>query len=202
MLHNISYLFQKSDKFWLRPWNWEDIYSFEAHKYDYKSGSNYISQIYDGVIDTILNFTSYGDRESIESLLESQELEFYTLFHDRKDYKKRFEGITLSIGLKVNGGWDRFDLIFEDEVKDGKIDGVVNSVRLYYSPYHRYVERDFDMFYWDSSDRRSLDIFQTGYRDAIHFYKKSKSKKISPLRKITVGNFQKLFSTVPKGSFR
>jgi len=191
-MFQIGELLQKSDKFWLRPWNWENIYSFGSHYYDYKSGINYITQINDTVIDTILSFTNYKYRDEIEELLDNKELKFYTVFHYRTDEKRLFKGVTLSIGSKVEGGWDRLDLIFEDESINGEFDETVNSVRLYYSPYHRYIERDFDMFYWDSSDSRSLEIFQNGYRDVLHFRDRDKNRDTSAFSKIFISNFRTL----------
>ena len=61
------------------------------------------------------------------------------------------------------------DLIFEDIALSNIFYGEVNQVRLYISLIKRYGENYYDLLYWDASDRRSLDVFQTAYQDNIHF---------------------------------
>ncbi|GEM_PF-2370386 len=162
-----------------RPWNREELRIFHINRYPDESGRGYIEQIRDGVIETMVTFTKYPYIDFIDEVLNSKSLLFQTFFHQRFDDRRRwFEGVTLSFSSEVEKNrYDRVDLIFEDVAVDGEFDREVNQVRLYVSPLKRYLANDYDLLYWDSSDKRSLEIFQTGYRDNIYFYKKDRERR-------------------------
>jgi hypothetical protein len=189
---------------WWRPWNREELKIFHGNIYENGSGLSYAEQIKDSVIETMLLFTGYSDDGFIENTVISEDTIFRTLFHERVDEKgRKFEGITLSFSLQVESDmFDRVDLIFEDILVDGEFDGEVNQVRLYLSPVSRYVENDYDLFYWDASDRKSLDVFQTAYRDSIYFYEKdTKERAWSEWQHRYLSNFQKRTEVVQSSSF-
>ena len=159
-----------------RPWNRKEIKIFHINYYNNSDAKNYIEQMKDSVIETMVQFVGYPNYEFIEKTLNSKKTELKTFFHNRKDEKNRnFEGFTLSFYIEIaKNRFDKIDLIFEDIEVDGNFDGEVNQVRLYISPLSEYGGNNYDLLYWDASDRKSLDIFQTAYIDNIIFFKRDK----------------------------
>ncbi len=130
---------------WMRSWN-RDLIIFQSHLYNRDIRRNYLEQVFDSPILTMLNYTGYKG-EFITWFFESSPI-LATFFHDRIDDKNRkFEGVTISFGLPYNkNSFDRIDLILEDISRDGIFDGEVNQVRLYISPIDRYASNDYDLF--------------------------------------------------------
>ncbi len=149
-------------------------------------------------------FTKYPNKEFIDRVLLSKATVFYTIFHQRFDEKRRwFEGVTHSFALEVGQNrYDKVDLIFEDIAVDGEFDGEINQVRLYISPLEKYLVNDYDLLYWDASDRRSLEVFQTTYQDSIYFYKKDKNKlKITSWKDKYLENFRPINNNLKNRAF-
>ncbi len=182
---------------WLRPWN-RDIDIFKSFNYKRDIRRDYLEQIFDGSINTMLKYAGYKD-EFIDWFFNQSPV-FIIFLHDRIDEKNRkFEGVTLSFGLHFSkNSFDRIDLILEDIAQDGIFDGEVNQVRLYISKMDRYLSNDYDLLYWDASDKRSLELFQTAYQDAKIFAERD-NNKITKFNKFPISNFKKRTFT-PKGS--
>jgi len=163
-----------------RSWNRKDFKIFHTNSYNNRDARNYIDQMKDSVIETMVQFVAYKDSDFIEKTLTNRDTQLFTFFHNRKDEKgRKFEGVTLSFSLEISKDrFDRIDLIFEDIALNNIFDGEINQVRLYISPLNRYAENDYDLLYWDASDRRSIDIFQTAYLDNIHFYKQDRKSRV------------------------
>lgn len=187
-----------------RPWNREEVKIFHVNLYKDESGREYIEQIRDSVVETMLLFTGYPDVEFIDKVMLSKSTIFHTFFHQRLDEKRRwFEGVTLSFALEIDRNrFDRVDLIFEDIALDGEFDQEVNQVRLYISPFDRYLSNDYDLLYWDASDRKSLDTFQTGYKDTIHFFNRDrKDRELKSWKYKYLNNFQEINKNLKNSSF-
>jgi len=187
-----------------RPWNREDLRIFHINLYKDGSGRDYIEQIRDSAVDTMLLFTGYPQVEFIDRVLLSKSTIFHTFFHQRLDEKKRwFEGVTLSFALEIEKNrFDRVDIIFEDMAVDGIFDGEVNQVRLYVSPLENYLANDYDLLYWDASDRRSLEVFQTAYQDSLYFFKRDrKERELKSWRYRYLNNFQEINKNLKNSSF-
>ena len=163
-----------------RTWNRTDFKIFHSNFYNNRDAKTYIEQMRDSVIETMVQFVNYKESEFIEQTLNNIDTELFTFFHNRTDEKgRKFEGVTLSFSVEVSKDrFDKIDLIFEDMAVNKKFDGEVNQVRLYISPLSRYARNDYDLLYWDASDRRSLDVFQTAYLDNIIFFKQDRKKRV------------------------
>jgi hypothetical protein len=162
----------KRGKGWLRPWNRElNISGFRDFNID---NINYLEQIRDGVIDTMLLFVGYRDRKKVVQIIDGSSKKFRIYKHSRIDEKKRkFQGVTISFASEIaKNRFDRVDLILEDMERENTFDDEVNSARLYISPLEDYLSNDYELLYWDSSDKRSLEVFQTAFDDLKLFYKK------------------------------
>ena len=161
-----------------RHWNREDFKIFHSNIYKNGEAKNYIEQIKDGVIDSMMEFVGYPT-DFIDNLLDDSQTQLITFFHNRIDEKgRKFEGCTLSFFREIaKKRFDKIDLVFEDIAVDKKFDGEVNQVRLYISPLERYLANDYDLLYWDSSDKKSLEIFQTAYKDNIYFFQNDRKTK-------------------------
>ncbi len=151
-----------------------------AFRYKTSSALHHLEQMRDGVIDTMVEFTHYQKVDFIDSLFEDKSLLFRILFHHRVDEKNRkFKGVTVSVGRvakKESRYLDRLDLVFEDMKIDGKFDDEVNQVRLYVNPWELQKSKDFHLLYWDASDRRSLEVFQTGFLDTLLFAEEKRGR--------------------------
>jgi len=185
-----------------RKWNREDIKIFHTNFYKNRDAKTYMEQMKDTVIETMLQFVGYQNIEFVDNFFNNPKTELFTFFHTRVDEKNRkFEGTTLSFILEISKNrFDKIDLIFEDIAVDSIFDGEVNQVRLYISPLIEYGSNSYELLYWDSSDRKSLDIFQTAYLDNIIFFKRDKTSRYFNLwHHKFLNNFQKR-EIVPKTS--
>lgn len=186
-----------------RSWNRKEFKIFHSNLYENRDAKNYIEQIRDGVIETMTLFVGYPNMEYIDKIFNHSETRLFTFFHNRIDEKgRKFEGITLSFLLEVSANrFDKLDLIFEDIAVANIFDNEVNQVRLYISPLERYAENDYDLLYWDASDRRSLEVFQTAYADSIYFYKKDKKRAWTFWKNKYLDQFQKRDTILNSTSF-
>jgi len=166
-----------------RPWHQEQIFIHQTYFFSNQDSIYYREQIKDSIVDIMMDFTQYENRDFVDEVFTSSETKIYKFFHKRRDEKDRlFEGVMISLfKLVEKNRYDRIDLIFEDIAVKNRFDGEINQVRLYISPAQNFAKNDYELLYWDASDKKSLHVFQEAYQNEIILFKRDKKKKYSNL---------------------
>ena len=126
---------------WSRPWNKTGLTIFRTHVHDIERDADFFPSAY-AVLDNFLADSPAEYREFVADLLADPRRMAFTFYHNHKDESGRqFEGLTLSLGRVVNSDAtkrDRLDLILEDLREEGRVDGMVDLLRIYVCPWSKY----------------------------------------------------------------
>ena len=154
---------------WSRPWNKIGLNVFRTHTQDTNEDADYFSCL-KPLINSLLQEAPVAYREFAEELQIDSKLMVFTFYHNHDIDGIQYEGLTLSLGRKVESDpskRDRLDLILEDRRVDGRVDGLIDRLRLYVCPWSEY-----------QNDKRhfALDIYCSGEalkQEAQAFYEES-----------------------------
>jgi hypothetical protein len=176
-----------------RPWHQEQIFIHQTYFFSNQDSIYYREQIKDSVVDIMMDFVQYENRDFVDEVFTSSETKIYKFFHKRRDEKDRlFEGVIIALCKEVEKNhYDRIDLIFEDIAVKNRFDGEVNQVRLYISPAKNFAKNDYELLYWDASDKKSLYLFQEAYQNEIALFKRDYKKKYTNLYFKLLNRFKK-----------
>ncbi|MEM9158311.1 MAG: hypothetical protein AAGB46_04620 [Verrucomicrobiota bacterium] len=125
---------------WSRPWNKFGLNVFSTHKFNTISDSNYAIPIME-FIEKNLSDAPQETRDFAEDLLSDTACLGFVFYHNSDKEDGQHEGLTLSFGRKVpedKTKRDRIDLILEDLRLDGKVDRLVDRIRIYVCPWEDY----------------------------------------------------------------
>jgi hypothetical protein len=163
----------KLKKGWFRKWNFDEKYYFlNLFELNSEEKSDFIEFLKLEVIDLMIQFTNYPDFEFFDEVLSDyKNLKFYIFTQKRVDKKfnKTYKSYVFSFGEIKNN--HRIDLVFEEDIKSKNL---INNIRLYISDHELYKSNlHFDLLYWNSSDKRSLEFFNSAFLDAKAFLSKN-----------------------------
>lgn len=125
---------------WSRVWNKKDLNVFRTHVMNASTDAEHLEEMKSLILD-LLGSAPDSYRSFAESLLADSKLMIFVFHHNRDSDGEQYEGLTLSLGRKVEGDpskRDRIDLVLEDRRVDGRVDGLVDQVRLYVCPWSEY----------------------------------------------------------------
>lgn len=119
-------------------------------------------------------------REFARSLLADPTRMTFTFHHNNTtDGGTQYEGFTLSLGRTVptdKTKRDRLDIIVEDERRDGRVDGVVDRIRIYACPWETYgQDRSFHLVERVDVIADDLDLAQNLFRFGVERYHHDKA---------------------------
>lgn len=126
---------------WTRPWNQYGLQVFRAHRQDPREDTGYFAPL-GSVLAELLPQAPGPYRDFATGLFCDPTLRAFTFYHNHEDETGlQHEGLTLSFGRCVGtdtSKHDRLDLILEDRRRDGRVDGQIDRLRLYISPWAQY----------------------------------------------------------------
>jgi len=155
---------------WSRPWNKYGLTVFRTHIQANGDDPARCAALV-SVLDHFLDGAPAFAREFARELLQDPARMSFTFFHNNKtESGSQYEGFTISLGRKVAGDpskRDRLDIILEDERKDGRVDGIVDRIRVYVCPWSTYgKDRTVHLCertaLSDEEQRLAQDLFQYG----------------------------------------
>ena len=125
---------------WSRPWNKIGLNIFSTHILDTSNDADYFIPIR-ATLHHFLANAPESVKEFADSLLSDPECMAFTFYHNSDIEGEQYEGLTLSIGRKIQtdkSKRDRIDLILEDARINGRVDRLVDRVRIYVCPWDKY----------------------------------------------------------------
>ncbi len=125
---------------WSRAWNKYDLNVFRTHKHDMESDRDYVKSVPSFVSRYIKSAPSLYNTFATD-LLDDPACMAFTFYHNHDDREAQHEGLTLSFGRKVledKTKRDRLDIILEDLRVGGRVDGLVDRLRIYACPWNEY----------------------------------------------------------------
>ena len=125
---------------WSRPWNKFGLNIFSTHTFNTNNDPEYFELIR-ATLHHFLANAPEPVKEFADNLLSDPECMAFTFYHNSDIDGEQCEGLTLSLGRKVQADRskrDRIDLILEDARIDGKVDRLVDRVRIYVCPWDNY----------------------------------------------------------------
>lgn len=132
---------------WSRAWNKYGMNTFRSHICDATQDGDYIQPAKD-FMQAWMEVVDPEHREFVAELLNDPLLMVFTFYHNAEYEGEQYEGVTFSLGRKCvddRTKRDRIDIILEDKRVDGKVDGVVDRLRVYVCPWQTYQEKDFQL---------------------------------------------------------
>ena len=109
----------------------------------------------------------------IEDLLGDPQCMLFTFYHNNETDGRQYEGITLSLGRKVErdkSKRDRLDLIIEDARYEGGVDRNIDRVRAYICPWETYENKDFHLTERTEFADAQKEAAQRLYEHAVSYY--------------------------------
>ncbi|MGK0238069.1 MAG: hypothetical protein ACI92G_001533 [Candidatus Pelagisphaera sp.] len=165
---------------WSRAWNKKDLNVFRTHKMDSANDAKCVEDVAD-IIHDLLESASDSYRSFASSLLLDPKLMIFVFHHNRDSKGNQYEGLTISLGRKVAedpSKRDRIDLIMEDRRVDGRVDGMLDQVRLYVCPWSEYQnEKGHSLTESSHSEGTISDSTQDLYESSVRSYHKWKSEE-------------------------
>jgi len=125
---------------WSRAWNKYGLNVFRTHVHDREKDAAYLGASLP-LLHRLLTLAPAAYRDFATELLADPALLMFTFYHNHEGPEGQHEGLTLSFGRKVAvnpSKRDRLDLILEDRRLDGRVDGLLDRVRLYVCPWSEY----------------------------------------------------------------
>jgi hypothetical protein len=125
---------------WSRAWNKYGLTVFRTHRHTLPEDDAYFvaARI---VFDHFLRPAPAATRSFAAELFADPVRLAFTFYHNHDAEGRQFEGFTLSLGRLVasdRSKRDRLDLIIEDERVGGRVDGLVDRLRVYACPWSDY----------------------------------------------------------------
>ena len=145
---------------WSRPWNKVGVMIFRSHYLKPERDAPLFAEV--GRLLDGLGEIPEDCQAFVRSLLgeeTGEPLMAFAFYHTRREGKLEYEGVTLSLGRKVEGDRtkrDRLDLILEDLREDGAVDQVVDQVRVVINPWSRYQSGDVFELHLDPTQAQAL----------------------------------------------
>jgi hypothetical protein len=125
---------------WSRPWNKTGLNVFRTHVQDAAADADYFEPLLP-VLRHFVASESGSSQAFVEELLADPKRMVFTFYHNHDDASGQFEGLTISIGRRCaedRTKRDRLDIILEDRRVDGRVDGLVDRLRIYVCPWNEY----------------------------------------------------------------
>jgi len=164
---------------WSRAWNKYGLTVFRTHirrsEVDAVLGAPVVS-----VLEHCLAAAPAHYRTFVTELLNDPNLMSFTFFHNNTmDDGRQYEGLTLSFGRRVNADRskrDRLDIILEDERKNGRVDGIVDRIRIYVCPWSMYGKtRAFHLCEYADLAAEEVPMAQDLFRCGVESYHRGKA---------------------------
>lgn len=162
---------------WSRPWNKYGLTVFRTHTLDRVDDHAFISLAKETIERTLASLPIEYKLFAFE-LWQDPKLSAFTFYHNNQDDSGEFEGLTLSFGRKVPYDAtkrDRLDIILEDKRESGKVDGILNRVRIYINPWIEYQNKNYELIEFSTPDQHIPNRFQNLYQTSIELYDRWKS---------------------------
>ena len=121
---------------WSRPQNKYGMTVFRSFALDMELDRPLLRQVASTFAEA---WPDAASRAFVAELAEDPRALAFFFFHDHKDEGRNFEGVTISLGRIVPSAprhRDRFDLILESEILDGRAAGI-SRVRVFIDPFER-----------------------------------------------------------------
>lgn len=165
---------------WSRPWNKYGINIFRAHRHRWPD-DNGLFELVDMALKMALRDFPEDVRDFSSKLLHDSRKMAFTFYHNHRHEKGDYEGMTISIGRKVQTDQtkrDRLDIILEDFRFLNRVDGKLDRVRIYINPWKEndpdsltIIDQEFGNDF--SPPNEFIDLYQKG----IEFYNRNKNEK-------------------------
>jgi len=127
---------------WSRAWNKYGVNTFHTHKVLPTQDHEQIEEAH-RFLSLIAEKAGKEHLPFIEDLLTDPNLMCFHFYHDRDEDLGPTEGLTVSLGRKVpddRSKRDRIDIVFEDTVVAGAVDGLVDRIRVFICPWSEYQD--------------------------------------------------------------
>lgn len=158
---------------WSRPWNKDGLTIFRTHITDLRRDREHYGPLAGLLAALRPHIPDYWFTFANELLADPAGMSF-VFYHNHEQAAVQHEGLTLSFGRRCEGDRskrDRVDLILEDRRNAGRVDGLVDRLRVHICPWSRY-RRDREHF------ALALNRFNPGesgailplYREAVRHY--------------------------------
>ncbi len=165
---------------WSRPWNKVGLNVFRTHVNRRDDDAYYAPVL--KLFEALGKRIPGEHRAFFEDLFGDPTRLGFTFYHNRKDDQDtQYEGLTISLGRKVPSDQrfrDRFDIILEDRRDQGAVDGAVDHLRVYSTPWSQWSHKQtflLDVERGSGLDGHLLEASQEAYQQASHFYDEWKS---------------------------
>jgi hypothetical protein len=170
---------QKKGLGWSRAWNKYGMTVFRTHVQRVAEDQAYFAPLH-SLLNHFLADAPPVYREFVAELLNDPARMSFTFYHNNTtENGRQFEGLTISIGRKVPSDKtkrDRLDIVLEDERDNGRVDGMVDRIRVYVCPWSTYG-RDKSFHLCERSDMGAdeLRLAQKFYQHCVGAYNQWKS---------------------------
>ena len=171
---------QKKGYGWSRPWNKVGLNVFRTHVNRRDDEAYYapVLKLLEAMGDRIPG----EGRAFFKDLFDDPTRLGFTFYHNREDEENvQYEGLTISLGRKVEGDQkfrDRFDIILEDRRDRGAVDGALDRVRVYSTPWSQWSDKQTFLLNVERGSGLEgplLEASQDAYDAASRFYDEWKS---------------------------
>ncbi len=164
---------------WSRAWNKYGLTVFRTHTQDISTDADYFAPL-SPMVTRFLADAPACYQDFAAGLLADPERMAFTFYHiNTAENGRQYEGLTLSLGRRVTDDKtkrDRLDLILEDEREDGRVDGMVDRLRLYICPWSAYgPDRSFHLCERTVLPADELRLAQECYQRCVAKYHEWKS---------------------------
>lgn len=126
---------------WSRAWNKYGLTVFRTHVQRLTEDEDYFAPMLP-VLNHFLAAAPTRYRDFVADLWNDPERMSFTFYHNNTTERgTQYEGLTLSLGRRVSEDKtkrDRLDIVLEDERAFGRVDGVVDRIRIYVCPWETY----------------------------------------------------------------
>lgn len=164
---------QKKGLGWSRAWNKTGLTIFRTHTHHLATDMDYFAPVMP-VLDRALARVRPAIRDFAHELLQDPARMAFTFYHNNDPGDRQSEGLTISLGRRVprdKTKRDRLDVILEDEREEGRVDGLVDRVRVYVCPWRDFGrDRSFHLTEWIRPPAEELRLAQTLYANCVARY--------------------------------
>jgi hypothetical protein len=147
MMNTLEAKRQKKGLGWSRAWNKYGLNVFRTHISQRENDTAYLAPVLD-FVQSFLGPSDIAQASFVKELLADPNLMAFTFYHNSERDGCQYEGCTLSLGRKRpedKTKRDRLDIILEDERIGGRVDGVVDSLRIFVCPWFMYQHKEFHL---------------------------------------------------------